>query len=91
MLLALLYCDDDRIAAAAPACDQAPFGDRYWNEIFEGDIKTGTMFETAYITVANSELRERILMVGIDDSVDGRLLAEELVNAMIPDYMNRAA
>ena len=34
MLMALLYCDDDRIAAAAPACDQIPFGDWYWEKTF---------------------------------------------------------
>ena len=91
MLLALLYCDDDRIAAAAMACDQVPLGDRYWNEIFPGEIQRGDMFETAYVTVANADLRERLLKIGIDVQYDGRELAQELIESLIPNYLNRAA
>ena len=91
MLMALLYCDDDRIAAAAPACDQVPYGDKYWTDIFPGEITRGSMFETAYITVANPEMRERLLSIGIETDVDGRLLAEELVKSLIPDYVPKAA
>ncbi len=91
MLMALLYCDDDRIAAVAPACDQVPFGPKYWTEMFEGKIEEGSMFETAYVTVANAELREKLLMIGIDDQSDGRALAKELIASFTPDYMDRAA
>ena len=91
MLMALLYCDDDRIAAAAPACDQIPLGDRYWEEVFQGNIEEGSMFETAYVTVANAEIRDRLLAIGIEDDIDGRQLAQELVSSLIPDYMHRAA
>ena len=91
MLMALLYCDDDRIAAAAPACDQIPYGDKYWTEIYFGKIELGSMFETAYVTVANPEMREQLLMLGIENDVDGRKLAEELSASMIPDYLHRAA
>ena len=91
MLMALLYCDEDRIAAAAPACDQIPFGDRYWTEIYMGKIESGPMFETAYVTVANSEMRKKLFAIGVENDVDGRQLAEELIASMIPDYVHRAA
>ena len=91
MLMALLYCDDDRIAAAAPACDQVPLGDRYWTEVFEGEIESGSMFETAYVTVANAQMREKLLSIGVDVDADGRKLAEELIASFTPDYLDRAA
>ena len=91
MLMAILYCDDNRIGAAAPACDQVPFGDQYWNEYFQGEIETGPLFETAYITVNNADLRERLMSIGIDHEADGTRLAQELVESLIPTYLNRAA
>ena len=91
MLMALLYCDEDRIAAAAPACDQIPFGDQYWTEMFVGKIEMGSLFETAYVTVANPEMRKKLLTIGIENDVDGKALAEELIASMIPDYVHRAA
>jgi hypothetical protein len=91
MLMALLYCDEDRIAAAAPACDQIPLGNRYWTEIYLGQIELGSMFETAYVTVANPKMRKKLLALGIENEIDGRQLAEELIASMIPDYVHRAA
>ena len=92
MLMALLYCDDDRIAAAAPACDQMPYGDRYWDEIHGGEILHGAMFETAYVTVADAEMRQRLLNVGFDDSSNGTALAKELIDSLVPNYLpGRAA
>lgn len=92
MLMALLYCDDDRISAAAPACDQMPYGDRYWDEIHGGEIARGPMFETAYVTVADADVRQRLLNIGFDDACDGRVLAKELIDSLVPDYMpGRAA
>ena len=87
MLMALLYTDDDRIAAAAPACDQIPYGDQYWSEFHESEIESHGILETAYVTVANPELRERLLLLGIDESVSGAELAREVDSSAAPEYL----
>lgn len=90
MLMALLYCDEDRIAAAAPACDQMPYGDDYWTEIFAGVLQRGSIFETAYITVNNADIRRRLLLLGFEDGIDGRELATELEAKLTPGYIRAA-
>ena len=87
MLMALLYCDENQIAAAAPACDQMPHGDAYWTEIFAGLIPPGRIFETAYVTVNHADLRRRLLLLGFDDEVDGCALARELESCLTPQYL----
>lgn len=90
--MALLYCDDDQISAAAPACDQMPYGDAYWTEIFGGELATGPISETAYIFINNQELRKRLLLLGIDEAICGRQLAEEIAGNLTPEYLpGRAA
>ena len=91
MLIALLYCEPDRIAAAALACDQTPYGDNYWDEIHPAKIERGSISETAYATVANPTLRQRLLQIGLDDSCDGTELARELESAVAPDYHSERA
>lgn len=96
MLMALLYTADNEIAAAAPACDQSPLGDQYWLEIHEAELaeafSKGAFFETAYITIADPDLRARLLQVGVDDEIDGQELAVEVVTKAAPDYrLGRAA
>ncbi len=87
MLMALLYCDENRIAAAAPACEQMPHGDDYWTEIFAGAITAGKIMETAYITVNHADLRRRLLLLGFDEQIDGFELARELTSSLTPAYM----
>ena len=91
MLMALLYCEDNQIAAAAPACDQMPYGDEYWTDIFAGYIETGSLFETAYITVNNADIRRRLLLLGFEDEIDGRELARELEANLTPEYLHDRA
>ena len=91
MLMALLYCDADRIAAAAPACDQMPYGDGYWTDIFAGLVPDGPLFETAYITVNNADLRRRLLLLGFDDDIDGCQLAHDLNATLTPEYLQERA
>ncbi len=91
MLMALLYCEEDRIAAAAPAYDQMPYGDEYWTEIFAGHIPAGSIFETAYITVNNADMRRRMLLLGFEVGIDGRRLAEELEANLTPVYLHARA
>lgn len=87
MLLALLYCEENQIAAAAPACDQMIHGDSYWKEIFGGHLEHGSLFETAYVYINNVDLRRRLLMIGFDQEVCGRVLAEELEETLTPNYL----
>ena len=90
MLMALLYCEEDQIAAAAPACDQLPYGDEYWTEIFAGVVEQGSIFETAYITVNNADIRRRLLLLGFEEEIDGRELATELEATLTPEYLRAA-
>ena len=87
MLMALLYCDDDRIAAAAPACDQMPHGDGYWTDIRAGEILKGEMFETAYVEIEDANFRQQLMEIGVDGSADGCVLAKELITRLIPEYV----
>lgn len=91
MLMAILYCEPDRIAAAAFACDQMAMGDDYWNEVFPGEIEAGSIFETAYVTVNNRELCYKLLNLGIDELRDGTELAAELNKVAKPDYVTGRA
>ncbi|MEM7782848.1 MAG: hypothetical protein AAF939_12325 [Planctomycetota bacterium] len=77
MLMALLYNHEDELIAAGPACDQLPLGDRYWLEFHESKIGPDSIFETAYVTVVQSELQKKLLMLGIDDSVEASLLEQK--------------
>ena len=87
MLMALLYCDHDRIAAAALACDQMPYGDAYWEEVFAGHIETGADFETAYIFIHDPDVRKKLLLLGIEDDICGRELASEIESKLTPAYL----
>lgn len=91
MLMAILYCEPDRIAAAAFACDQMALGNEYWTDVFPGEIEKGSIFETAYVTVNNHKLCFQLLNLGIDEQVDGKKLAEELEKIARPDYVTRRA
>lgn len=86
MLMALLFVGENEIAAAAPACDQAPHGDRYWFEFHDANISQSEVFETAYVTIASLDLQSRLLRVGIDESVCGVNLAKEILNSIAPNY-----
>lgn len=91
MLMALLYTSENEIAAAAPACDHAPYGDRYWNEFHPTDLATVEFFETAYITIADRDLQNRLLNLGTDNSIDGYQLAMEVEQKIAPVYFNSKA
>jgi hypothetical protein len=91
MLMALLYCEPDRIGAAAFACDQMALGDAYWQDAFAGEIEKGSVFETAYVTVNNHELCYKLLNIGIDDAFDGTELAAALEKIAVPPYVTERA
>ena len=78
MLMALLYTEDNFIAAAAPACDVTPIGNSFWATVHSGDVPETGFFETAFVEIADSELRDQLLMLGIDQSVNGFELARRV-------------
>jgi len=97
MLIAILY-RDEKILAGAYACDQHSWGNDYWTEIhpiglpagaFEFDIDG--VHETAYVSIANLLLRERLLKASINDSIDLVKLTEDLEASLKPSYLPKRA
>lgn len=97
MLMAILY-RDEQILAAAHACDQHALGKDFWSEVhpiqlpfsaFEFNLDA--VYETAYVSVANLQLRDRLLKASIDDSIDLFELTSDLENSLTPSYMPRRA
>lgn len=78
MLLALLYGNDDQILAAAPACDQADYGDAFWSDCHAAEISQNDVFETAYVSIEQPDLVERLLSLGIDSLINGAALTREV-------------
>jgi len=91
MLMALLYSKQEQIIAAAPACDQVAMGDLYWIEIHAAEISPAEVFETAYVSVENSALRNKLLMLGIDESLSSNELTGLVESGPISQYENKAA
>ena len=97
MLMAILY-RDDQILAATRACDQHAMGAAYWLDAHpvtlnraDYELNLDGVYETAYISVANLQLRERLLQASIDQSIDLRALTIELECSATPAYMPRRA
>ncbi len=98
MLMAILY-RNDTILAAAYACDQHAFGNLYWTDIHCVEIPQGAfeldidgVYETAYLSVANLQLRERLLNASRDEGIDLDKLTQDLEGSVTPKYLpNRAA
>ncbi len=97
MLMAILY-REDQIVASAYACDQHAYGNDYWCEIhpielsptaFEFDIDG--LYETAYVSVANLQLRDRLRKASIDESIDLEELTADLESSLTPTYMPKRA
>lgn len=97
MLLAVLY-RDDLVIAAAPACDQYPYGNHYWTEVhplglseFDFDSAAGKELQTSYISIAQPKLRSRLLAASIDDSIDLIELTQDMEASVRPSYLGRTA
>ncbi len=69
MLLALLYQADGQLAAAAPACDQQPLGNRYWGEACPEAVNLRDS-ETAYVEIADGLLVRRLLEMDFWDGFE---------------------
>lgn len=93
MLMAILY-REDQIVAAAYACDQHPYGNQYWTDIHTVQIPYGVfefndegVYQTCYVSIANLQLRERLLRASKDDSVDLADLTRDLEKSLRPAYL----
>jgi len=97
MLMAILY-RDEHVLAAAPACDQHSLGKHYWSEVhpiqlpFSAfDFNIDGVYETAYVSIANLQLRQRLLKASIDNSIDLFELTSDLESSLRPVYMSKRA
>ena len=93
MLMAILY-RDQQVLAAAYACDQHPYGNVYWTDIHCVELPTGAfefdvngIYETCYVSVANLQLRDRLLGASRDDSIDLIELTQDLEDSLLPAYL----
>jgi hypothetical protein len=87
MLLALLYDDTGRLAAAAPACDQQPLGDRYWREVnSEGVSLRGS--ETAYVDIDDRWLVDRLLRMDFAYDTSATEAVDEYLGLARPGGIN---
>jgi hypothetical protein len=82
MWLALLYTEEGFLAAAAPACDQQPYGSRYWSQVHPDPVRQVPNAETAYVDIEDEALVERLLSMDFADghaaarAVDDQLFAQ---------------
>jgi hypothetical protein len=97
MLMAILY-RNDQVLASAYACDQHSWGDIYWTEIHCVELPQGALeldidgtYETAYVSVANPELRDRLLNASRDEGVDLAELTRDLEDSVAPAYHPKRA
>ena len=97
MLMAILY-RDQQVLAAAYACDQHSIGNAYWSDVHHVELKQGAfeldidgVLETAYVAIKDSQLRERLLLASIDDSIDLAELTQDLESSRQSYHPKRAA
>ena len=82
MWLALLYTEEGFLSAAAPACDQQPYGNRYWSQVHPDPLRQGPNAETAYVNIDDEALVKRLLSMDFADghaaarAVDEQLFAQ---------------
>ena len=82
MLLALLYDHEDCIRGAALACEQQPYGDRFWFDYYPGDVgSTRQGLETAHVEIADEDLSARLLAMQVGEGFANGQSAAEAVAA----------
>ena len=67
MLFAILYDENERLVAAALACEQRSFGNDYWTEIYPAELKLNPQWQTAYVDVADPSLRGYLMELRHDE------------------------
>ena len=91
MLFALLYDRQDQVLAAAPACDHLAMGDQYWLECHLATVSEADMFATAYLEIRDPYLQERLLELGVNDSVLSSAVTKEIEAIDMGGVQQRAA
>jgi hypothetical protein len=91
MLMALLYNEKDVIVAGAYACDQIPYGETYWKEIFPGRLRWSSEFQTAYTEVNERELQQILLELSIQRTPSSLATREIESRIDVKPAMRRAA
>jgi hypothetical protein len=84
MLLALLYQADGQLAAAAPACDQQPLGNRYWLEVCPEPVHLRDS-ETAYVEIADADLVHDLLRMNFRDGAEAAAVVDNYLGLARPE------
>lgn len=84
MLLALLYKADGDLIAAAPACDQQPYGLRFWREIYPAKLDV-RQSETAYVEISDAQLADRLLEMDFEDGRQAAEAVDRYLGLLTPD------
>ena len=85
MLMAILYRNDETIVASALACDQQPFGNRYWLEMCDCDIHPDDIMETVYTDIVDPILIDRLLHNDFRNGAEAAKAVEDYLN-LTPVY-----
>ena len=91
MLFALLYDHHDQVLAAAPACDQLAMGDEFWLECHGVDVSQADIFATAYREIRDPSLQQRLLELGVNESILSSSITSELEAMDMGGIQQRAA
>ena len=91
MLFALLYDHHDQILAAAPACDHFALGDQFWLDCHSIKINEDEIFATAYREVRNPSLQQRLLELGVNESILSASITREVEAMDFGGIQQRAA
>ena len=91
MLFALLYNHQDQILAAAPACDYLAMGNQYWIECHRVSVSEADIFATAYREIRDPYLQERLLELGVNESVLSSAVTKEIEAMDMGGVQQRAA
>ncbi|MDB2687376.1 hypothetical protein N9Y42_09215 [Mariniblastus sp.] len=91
MLFALLYNHQDQVLAAAPACDQLALGDQFWLDCHGVDVRPADIFATAYREIRDPSLQQRLLKLGVDESILSSSVTHEIEAMDMGGIQRRAA
>ena len=91
MLFALLYDHRNQVLAAAPACDHLAIGDQFWLDCHGANVAQADIFATAYREIRDPNLQQRLLEVGINDSILSSSITREIEMIDMGGVQQRAA
>lgn len=91
MLFALLYDHHDQVLAAAMACDQLAMGDQFWLDCHGVDVCQADIFATAYRDIRDPSLQQRLLELGVNETILSSSVTRELEAMEMGGLQQRAA